>query len=450
MSRSEAIGKLQKQNLALSAGVTAAKAQAVERQEAIKEENRKREKKQDLANSEAKLAQLNFRQKTIFFAETSAFNTAVAYEIQNPAPRNSAQAAALLQYQNQYKSLNNQRILVEKEIDKEAEAYALIVNNGKVSARAGLANRRQEYQVRKALKDAKNKKGGVGTKPPVKPTPDTSSQGDIRFNAPMVKGAYFRDPSVAVRALVPKAVLPMLRENQGKAGNSLNTFGPFDTNRGFIVPNKIAREAALKKLSTSAAGLVGGFKIPFGFRFHYNPQNVQQTYGTLTDLSPELIMSGADQANMITTPTQSSTISFSLYLNRIEDMNALTNIQHNGGDVITSKNSEIHYPEKLTDDDIKLIRDFGTMYDLDFLFKTINGEMNGYKSPLRGIKTGDIGWLNGMAVELHLGRKLRYLARILNISINHILFTESMIPTLSIVNIQCHRFHDTTQIDVKK
>jgi len=82
------------------------------------------------------------------------------------------------------------------------------------------------------------------------------------------------------------------------------------------------------------------------------------------------------------------------------------------------------------------------MYDLDFLFKAINGDMGGYKSPLRGIKTGDVGWLNGIAVEVHMGRKLRYLARVTNISVNHVQFTENMVPTLTTVVLTMARFHD--------
>jgi hypothetical protein len=82
------------------------------------------------------------------------------------------------------------------------------------------------------------------------------------------------------------------------------------------------------------------------------------------------------------------------------------------------------------------------MYDVDFLLKAINGDMGGYKSPLRGIKTADVGWLNGIAVEVHMGRKLRYLARVTNIQINHIQFTENMVPTLTTVQLTLARFHD--------
>jgi len=151
---------------------------------------------------------------------------------------------------------------------------------------------------------------------------------------------------------------------------------------------------------------------------------------------------------MITAPTQSSTISFTLYLNRIEDMNVLANTTRTAP-LIEDADSKNYYPEVVKKADRELIKDFGTMYDLEFLFKAVNGEMGGYTSPLRLAKTADVGWLNGMAIEMHLGRKLRYLARIINISIKHILFTENMVPTLSIVSISAHRFHDTTTIDAK-
>jgi|688.fasta_scaffold68745_2 hypothetical protein len=304
---------------------------------------------------------------------------------------------------------------------------------------------RTELRVQKALKDAKNNTSNpTPPKPtqPVKPPPPAKT---IRFNAPMVKSAYFRNNSIVDRALLAKAVEPMLAS---KMVETLSTFGDGDTNRGFIVSNQKAREAALSRQSDKEKAITGGFKVPYGFRFHYNPQELNQTIGTLQGISPELMMSGKDQANMITAPTQSSTISFTLYLNRIEDMNVLANTTRTAP-LIEDADSKNYYPEVVKKADRDLIKDFGTMYDLEFLFKAVNGEMGGYTSPLRLAKTADVGWLNGMAVEMHLGRKLRYLARIINVSIKHILFTENMVPTLSIVSISAHRFHDTTTIDAK-
>jgi hypothetical protein len=314
--------------------------------------------------------------------------------------------------------------------------------------KAGLLSPNISISVKKALDNAKKDKGNAGPVKPTQPAPPPPAAKSIRFNAPMVKSAYFKNNSIVDRALLSQAVEPMLA---AKMLETLSTFGDGDTNRGFIVPNKKAIDAALSRQSPKEKAITGGFKVPYGFRFHYNPQSIDQTIGTLQGISPELMMSGKDQANMITSPTQSSTISFQLYLNRIEDMNALANVVHvkRSEPLITDADSKKYYPEVVTQADRELIKDFGTMYDLEFLFKAVNGEMGGYTSPMRLVKTADVGWLNGMAVEMHLGRKLRYLARIINISVKHILFTENMVPTLSVVTISAHRFHDTTTIDAK-
>jgi hypothetical protein len=335
---------------------------------------------------------------------------------------------------------------VDANIAAKAKEYALEKNNGKLSARAGAAQFRKEARVRKQLADAKKSKtdtsgpkniqGGASAPPPK----------TIRFNAPMVTSAYFRTKTPSTNSLLAQGAIP---KSAASLIDSLSTFGDGDTNRGFIVPNKRAQQAALKELDPKDKALVGGLQS-YGFRFHYNPQFVQQSYGSITGISPELLESGKDQVNMVTTPASSSSISITLYLNRIEDMNALgvmaaKNPEAKGATakaINSDADSKLYYPEVVPAADRQLIKDFGTMYDLDFLFKAINGDMNGYKSPLRGIKTADVGWLNGIAVEVHMGRKLRYLARVTNISVNHVQFTENMVPTLTTVVLTMARFHD--------
>lgn len=376
------------------------------------------------------------RLKVSVSAQRSFVQDTLTSLIQSNAPANQIVAA-----NKDYVEVNNTITRIDASIKRLQTEYGTVAKGLKTESERF----RTELRVQKALKDAKNNKSNpTPVKPtqPVKPPPPAKT---VRFNAPMVKSAYFRNNSVVDRALLSQAVEPMLA---AKMVETLSTFGDGDTNRGFIVSNQKAREAALSRQSDKEKAITGGFKVPYGFRFHYNPQELNQTIGTLQGISPELMMSGKDQANMITSPTQSSTISFSLWLNRIEDMNVLANTTRTAP-LITDADSKNYYPEVVTQADRKLIKDFGTMYDLEFLFKAVNGEMGGYTSPLRGVKTADVGWLNGMAIEMHLGRKLRYLARIINISIKHILFTENMVPTLSIVSISAHRFHDTTTIDAK-
>ena len=438
MPDEKVIGAKAQQAQIIAAGVTKAnEALAKEKAAQIKAEKEKAKQKTLKGITQQIEAQAQIKLRVS--AERSRLQDVLTTLIQSNAPANQIVAA-----NKDFTDAQNTIKKVDASIKRLQDEYAKEAQGLKTPAETF----RAELRVKKALTDAKNNKGNVTPQKPTQPVKPPPPAKTIRFNAPMVKSAYFRNNSIVDRALLSQAIEPMLAS---KMIETLSTFGDGDTNRGFIVPNKKAIQAALSRQSDKEKAITGGFKVPYGFRFHYNPQSIDQTIGTLQGISPELMMSGKDQANMITAPTQSSTISFQLYLNRIEDMNALANVVHveRSAPLITDADSKNYYPEVVTQADRELIKDFGTMYDLEFLFKAVNGEMGGYTSPLRSVKTADVGWLNGMAVEMHLGRKLRYLARIINISVKHILFTENMVPTLSVVTISAHRFHDTTTIDAK-
>lgn len=438
MADIKGLGAKAQQEQLIAAGVTKAnEALAKEKAAQIKAEKEKAKQKTLKGITQQIEAQAQIRLRVS--AERSRLQDVLTTLIQSNAPANQIVAANkdFTDAQNTIKKVDASIKNLQNEFAKEAQGL-----------KTPAETFRAELRVKTALTNAKNNKGNVTTQKPTQPATPPPPAKTIRFNAPMVKSAYFHNNSIVDRALLSQAVEPMLAS---KMIETLSTFGDGDTNRGFIVPNKKAREAALSRQSDKEKAITGGFKVPYGFRFHYNPQTIDQTIGTLQGISPELMMSGKDQANMITAPTQSSTISFQLWLNRIEDMNALANVVHveRSAPLITDADSTNYYPEVVTQADREFIKNFGTMYDLEFLFKAVNGEMGGYTSPMRGVKTADVGWLNGMAVEMHLGRKLRYLARIINISVKHILFTENMVPTLSVVTISAHRFHDTTTINAK-
>jgi hypothetical protein len=430
------VGAKARQEAILAAGVTAAKDANTKEEAARKKANEAKELQKTLKGIAQQIETQEAIKKRVS-AERSRLQDVYTSLVLANAPSNQIALA-----KKDFTDADNTITRVDNSIKTLQADYAKKAKGLKTDSETY----REELRVKNALELAKKKKSNSSSNKNTKQPPaPPAAPPTIRFNAPMVKSAYFRNNSIVDRALLSKAVEPMLAS---KMIETLSTFGDGDTNRGFIVPNKRAREAALSRQSDKEKAITGGFKVPYGFRFHYNPQYIDQTIGTLQGISPELMMSGKDQANMITAPTQSSTIGFQLYLNRIEDMNVLGNAERTAP-LITDADSKNYYPEVVTQADRKLIKDFGTMYDLEFLFKAVNGEMGGYTSPLRGTKTADVGWLNGMAVEMHLGRKLRYLARIINVSVKHILFTENMVPTLSIVSISAHRFHDTTTIDAK-
>jgi hypothetical protein len=417
----------------LAAGLTVAKQEQIKAKAAAKKAQEAKDKANSLKGVKKQIELLEAEKKRQSALRTyyqNAFNTASLASPPNPT--------LIASLKTSYINTTNEISKIDTNIRKKNDEV-LVITTGRTASENYILDGRA--RVQKALADAKKAKatGKKDTKPPVDKKPPAT----MRFNAPMVKSAYFRTKTHPTNSLVARGAIP---RSAASLIDTLSTFGDGDTNRGFIVPNKRAQEAALSSLDDKSKAIVGGFKIPFGFRFHYNPQFVTQSYGSITGISPELLESGKDKANMITTPASSSSISITLYLNRIEDMNALATFAikqpSNNAPVNSDEKSLEYYPEVVSAEDRKLIKDFGTMYDLDFLFKTINGDMGGYKSPLRGVTTGDVGWLNGIAVEVHMGRKLRYLARVTNISVNHVQFTENMVPTLTTVVLTMARFHD--------
>jgi hypothetical protein len=254
------------------------------------------------------------------------------------------------------------------------------------------------------------------------------------YNAPMLKQAYFNAASVA------PSLQTSLTELKGttpeKFNDALTSAFQLKGTRG-VIQMSADTAAYYKKQSKDKKTSLQ----PYGFRFHYNPTSISMNYGQMGGQSPELLMSGRDQYNPLLPLEGGSGLQFDLYLNRIEDMNYVQKdgtLKSANGKTFTSTDL---YSENVDTKEIKDIYRKGTMYDLEYLFKAVHGDWGSYKSALRG-QTSDIGWLNGVAVEFHLGNNLRYLCRINSVAVNHAIFNERMVPTLTTLHITASRFYD--------
>jgi hypothetical protein len=266
------------------------------------------------------------------------------------------------------------------------------------------------------------------------------------YNVPMMKSAYFASNGLQSR-LTDAGVntpAPML-DAQKDAFYSNGTRGAIQMNAetAKYLKEKIPNKKGQKRDPNA-----------YGFAFHYNPTAVQMSYGTLSDVSPELLQYGEGTKFNPITPLGDSKISFTLYLNRIDDLSYITKEgllqmpEKKGGSVRTFASTDL-YPVPVDAVTLKEIWTKGTMYDLEFLFKSVHSGSNDYVSALRG-KTSDIGWIAGIAVECHLGRNLRFLGRIDGLSVNHFQFNERMVPTLTTVGITVSRFYDIPSADLKR
>lgn len=182
----------------------------------------------------------------------------------------------------------------------------------------------------------------------------------------------------------------------------------------------------------------------YGFKFLYNPKEVAMSWGIAEGVNWDVVSTGLDKSTPVGLGLMTSTVSFSLLVNRTGDMGFLDS---NG--LLSGLDINKIYPYNVSSEDLKLIYKKGTMYDIEYLFRTINGLNSIYDSNLNG-KTADQGWLNGTPVELHLGDGMRYLVRIGAMDVNHTIFNERMVPILSTINLTCHRFYDKPETDTSR
>ena len=303
---------------------------------------------------------------------------------------------------------------------------------------------------------------------------------NYKYNAPMTYSAYLGN---SIQSQVMKT--PGLITND-YFDSTLSPWKNGKPAKGVIRMSKHFADLADKPVNSALAG--ANYTVddnPYGFRFLYNPTSVSMAWGIVESFSPQFVASGSDRGNAVSVGLMKSAITFSLMLNRIGDMqfvsqtgflpptrkSYMTDLNYlealeaakassflSGAseeysqltrsiNALQGKASDIPqvprlpYPGFVSDEDAAMIYKKGTMYDIEYLFKSINGYSSGYNSSLNGM-TSDRGWLNPIPVELHLGDGLRYLVRISSLDLEHVVFNERMVPILSTVNVTCTRYFD--------
>jgi hypothetical protein len=262
------------------------------------------------------------------------------------------------------------------------------------------------------------------------------ARGSFVYNAPMVSRNNFR--GIQSNILDPQYVLPGKYDDAMTAWSNSTPSG-----RGaFQMDQQTSTAEAIALAPKNVAATSVPDTTQYGFKFLYNPNTVTMNWGSIMQTDPVFEASGKDQFIPGTANLVSSTIDFSLVLNRIDDFtyigpNGLLNAANNPyGDFNARNNNKTN--------EYKEIYEKGTMYDLEYLFRVMhgNGAYVSYKSVLQKGITADPGWLPVRPIELHLGNKLRYRVRIASLSVSHTIFNARMIPILSTINISCVRYWD--------
>lgn len=329
-----------------------------------------------------------------------------------------------------------------------AETLKRSIQNQLISSSQAAAKKEFDKKTTKNTKDIK--KPGKGSKPITGATDDTPVSPPTppiplyTYNAPMVRSAYFRSKGPQSET-TSRGI-----SDAGNYTDAKNMYTPikYDPITGAVLESAPAAKGTIQ-MYRNRYDLTRYYESKentdldstmYGFKFLYNPTEVSMGWGIAEGVNPDVIQSGDDGYIVpIGAGLNQSTVDFTLLLNRIGDMAYLDSNGRIPG-------AEDPYPGNFNKlEDLKMIYKKGTMYDLEYLFRTINGPNASYQSSLND-KTADRGFLLGAQVELHLGDGLRYLVRIGSLSINHTVFNDRMVPILSNVQISCHRFYDPPRI----
>ena len=278
--------------------------------------------------------------------------------------------------------------------------------------------------------DAKKKGGKVkpaeGDEAPKPPAQQVFT--GYKYNAPMVRSEYFTDRSPQTTTTVRGV------SGAGNFSDARDMFSGTGVAKGTMqMPFDLTKSAAWK----NKTGIYKEDPTMYGFKFLYNPTEVSMGWGMLETVDPNVIRSGAAGGLAPVTGVGLSTIDFTLLLNRISDMNFLDE----SGLAPGENNPYPGFDDKSRVEDLKTIYKKGTMYDLEYLFKVLNGPSATHQTILNG-QSADWGFLIGTQVELFLGDGLRYLVRVNGINVNHTIFNDRMVPVLSQVSISCGRYND--------
>jgi hypothetical protein len=179
----------------------------------------------------------------------------------------------------------------------------------------------------------------------------------------------------------------------------------------------------------------------YGFQFLWNPETISTNVARNMDITP----SAADTLRVVAGvfPGQ-ETMSVTVVIDRTNDFAYGKSIglpdptYYSTGFPLAEKQDFITQWRALIQQ--------GTMADLEYLFRAINGSGSGDKqwTTLLGKKTANVGYLQPTLMGISLGpdvhENLSYVGWISNISINHTAFTETMIPLRTSVNISFECF----------
>ena len=266
--------------------------------------------------------------------------------------------------------------------------------------------------------------------------PSSSSPGEVvEYNVSSVKDAYFTGKQdTAETAKLFAGNTP------AKVAKAMDLWTAGVASKGMIVTHIPPGQNPAQYVDSSGNWAVPGDSSSIkrsGFQFLYNPTTIGMTYGGVPPVDLTMTTSGQEDYTLQAPSLYQSAINFEILINRMHDLKYIGEKGVLKGDLKASDLWVGNIPDTKT---LSRIYNKGTMYDIEFLLKTMFA-VDPFPSLLRG-RTTDIGFLGPSPVELHLGKKLRYVVMVDSITVDHVIFNSQMVPMFSTVRISTRRIPD--------
>jgi hypothetical protein len=270
-------------------------------------------------------------------------------------------------------------------------------------------------------------------------------------NSPLLVGKYNPPPHVSTKPISPIAFQEI---NRGKKSGRYAIGGDLSRNTNYFkgisatnlpenriknqktVANRLAfiyQDAQNANRAVKDAGVSLNLTDLWGFQFMYNPPGLQ--YGISADPNVDWTAFGGSNGDISTVLFGQGSYEFKTYINRQADLTILPKIYNNRTFSQTSKG----YPRTLSEEEVLGIITRGTEYDIEFLYRVLNGDPQTSPTMKKGQVSSDFGLIYGLPIWIRFSDSLRFKGVITNLTVNHIIFNPDMVPMLTELSISFTR-----------
>jgi len=185
----------------------------------------------------------------------------------------------------------------------------------------------------------------------------------------------------------------------------------------------------------------------WGFRFLFNPQYI--SYNLSSNTTVDWTRPNENNAALVASGIGGS-FTVNILLDRVADMATMKQWQKTG------QIDQGIYPVDMDREQCAGILHRGTEYDLEYLYRVINGNPQKVilmgNDPKDGLElfSANMGYLTQLPFIFKVSDKMRFKVIMQNISVEHSMFTREMVPIRTVVQIQLERLPDLESGDFSK